>query len=184
MSDSVTQAGKDGGRWPVARQRIELVTEGEMQVAPKPRLRRGILEEELVEHRILGPRHQRRRWSRVAKPPRAERRAERDNSAEAVGAQKRRLPCYRGADVVAGDHRLLSTQSIDETHDVADVMENRILLHFLRTVASPIAAQVGGHRTEPRFRQRRELMPPGIPALGKAMAEDDERTFTLLGHVQ
>jgi hypothetical protein len=116
--------------------------------------------------------------------PRAERRAERDNSAEAVGAQKRCLPCYRGADVVAGDHRLLSAQSTDETHDVADVMENRILLHFLRTVASPIAAQVECHSTEPRLRQRRELMPPGIPALGKAVAEDDERTFTLLGHVQ
>src|SRR5262249_37774512 len=32
--------------------------------------------------------------------------------------------------------------------------------------------------------QRRELMPPGIPALGKAVAEDDERAFTLLGDVQ
>src|SRR6202023_3066351 len=102
------------GRRPVARQRVELVTEGETQVAPEPRLRRGILEEELVEHRILGLRHERRRWPRVAKPPRAERRAERDNSAEAVGAQKRRLPCYRGADVVAGDPRLLGHESIDE----------------------------------------------------------------------
>jgi hypothetical protein len=27
-------------------------------------------------------------------------------------------------------------------------------------------------------------MPPGIPALGKAVAEDDERSFTLLGDVQ
>src|SRR6202022_3862051 len=158
--------------WPVARQRVELVTEGETQVALERRLRRGILEEELVEYCILGPRHERRRWPRVAKPPRAERRAERDNSAEAVGAQKRRLPCYRGADVVAGDHRLLGTQSVDETHDVADVMENRILLHLLRTVASPIAAQVWCCRTEPSLRQRPELMPPGIPAFGKAVAED------------
>jgi hypothetical protein len=116
--------------------------------------------------------------------PRAERRAERNNSAEAVGPQKRRLPCYRGADVVAGDHRLLGAQSIDETHDVADVIENRILLHPLRTVALPIAAQVGGHGTEAGLRQRRELMPPGIPTLGKAVAEDDERAFTLLGYVQ
>src|SRR6202011_4591646 len=147
-------------------------------------LRRGILEEELVEHRILGLRHERRRWPRVAKPPRAERRAERDNSAEAVGAQKCRLPCDRGADVMAGDHRLLGTESIDETHDVADVIENRILLHLLRTVAPPIAAQVGGHRPESSLRQRAELMPPGIPAFGKAVAEDDERAFTLLGHMQ
>ena len=78
--------------------------------------------------------------ARVAKPARAERRAERNNSAEAVGAQKRRLPCYRGADVVACDHCLLGTQSVDETHNVADVIENRIVLHILRTVALPIAA--------------------------------------------
>ena len=120
----------------------------------------------------------------LAEPPRPERRAERDDGTETVGAQKRRLPCDRGADVVAGDHRLPGTQSVDETDDVADVMENRIFLHLLRTVAAPIAAQVGGHRAEPGLRQRPELMPPGIPALGKAVAEDDERTFTLLGHVQ
>src|SRR5229473_116778 len=172
------------GRRPVARERVELGTERATHVAPERRLGFGGLKEELVEHRILVPRHERRRRHRAAKRPRPERHAERDNSTETVGAQKRRLPCYRGADVVAGDHRLLGTQSVDETHDVADVMENRILLHLLRTVASPIAAQVWCHRTESSFRQRRELMPPGIPAFGKAVAEDDERAFTLLSHVQ
>ena len=96
--------------------------------------------------------------ARVAKPARAERRAERNNSAEAVGAQKRRLPCYRGADVVARDHCLFGTERIDETHDVADVVEDRILLHLVGTIALPIAAQVGGHSTEPGLRQRLELM--------------------------
>jgi hypothetical protein len=85
---------------------------------------------------------------------------------------------------MAGDHRLLSTERIDEAHDVADVIENRIFLHALRTVASPIATQVGSHRTESSLCQRRELMAPGIPAFGKAVAEDDERAFTLLGHMQ
>jgi hypothetical protein len=85
---------------------------------------------------------------------------------------------------VAGDYRPLRTQSVDETHDVADVIEDRIRLDCLRTIASPIATQVGCHSTEPRIRQRLELMPPGIPALGKAVAEDDQRAFTLLGHVQ
>jgi hypothetical protein len=84
---------------------------------------------------------------------------------------------------VVGDHCLLRTQSVDETHDVVDVVENRILLHLLRTVAPPIAAQVRRHHTEPSLRQCRELMPPGIPALRKAMAEDNERAFTLLGRV-
>jgi hypothetical protein len=85
---------------------------------------------------------------------------------------------------MAGDHRPLGAQSIDETHDVADIMENRILLQFLRTIASSIAAQVGGYCTESSLRQRPQLMPPRIPALGKAVAEDDERAFTQLGHVQ
>jgi hypothetical protein len=46
--------------------------------------------------------------------PRPERRVERYNSTEKVGAQKRRLPSYRGADVMAGDCRLLGAQSVDE----------------------------------------------------------------------
>ena len=168
-TDSVTQAGKDDGSVrtalfrgiitakPSSRGRrlstetVELGTEEETQSRPSPASAAGILEEELVEHRILGPRHERRRWPLVAKPPRAEWRAERDNGAEAVGTQKRRLPCYRGADVVAGDHRLLGTQSVDQTHDVADVMKDRIFLRLLRTVASAIATQVRGHRTEAAF---------------------------------
>ena len=132
---------------------------------------------------MLVPRHERRWRHQAAKPSRPEWRAERDNSAEAVGAQKRRLPCDRGADVVAGDYRPLRTQSVNETHDVADIIENRILLYLRRTIASPIATQVGSHRTEPGIRQRLKLMPPGIPALGKAVAQDDKRAFSLLGHV-
>ena len=90
---------------------------------------------------------------------------------------RRSAACHAnvGADVVAGDHRLLGAQSVDEAHDVAEVMEQRVLLDLLRTVASPVAAQVGRHRMETRVRQRPELMPPGIPALGKAVAENDER---------
>jgi hypothetical protein len=85
---------------------------------------------------------------------------------------------------VAGDHRRPGTQGVDEPHDVAEVMEQRVLLDALGTVASPIAAQVGRYRMETGLRQRPELMPPGIPALGKTVAEDDERPAALLGHVQ
>jgi hypothetical protein len=87
-----------------------------------------------------------------AERPRPERHAERDDRTKAIGAQKRGLPCDRGADVMAGEHRRPGTQGIDETHDVADVMEQRVLLHALGTVASPIAAQVRRHRTETRLR--------------------------------
>jgi hypothetical protein len=37
---------------------------------------------------------------------------------------------------------------------------------------------------ETGLRQRPKLMPPGVPAFGKAVAEDDERAFALLGHMQ
>src|SRR5262249_4424789 len=103
---------------------------------------------------------------------------------EAVGAQQCCLPSHRRPHVVASDYRLFGTESVDQTHYVADVMEQGVFLHLLRTVASPIAAQVGCHRTEPSLRQGPELMPPGIPALGNAMAEEYERAFTLLGDVQ
>ena len=85
---------------------------------------------------------------------------------------------------MAGDHRLLSTQSVDETHDVTDIIENRILLDVFRTFTSPVAAQVGSDHVESGLCQRRELMPPRIPAFGKTVAQDNERAFTLLGHVQ
>src|SRR5207302_9947672 len=171
------------GRRTVARERVELGTDRLTHVAAERRFGLGGPEVELVEDRILVLRHERRRRDGGAEPPFPEWHAERDDSTEEIRAQNRRLPSYRSPGVVTGAHRLLSAQGADETHNIADVMDNRILLHLFGTVASPIAAQVGGHRAEPSLRQRPKLMSPGIPALGKAVAEDDERAFTLFGHV-
>src|SRR5215467_2617453 len=84
---------------------------------------------------------------------------------------------------MAGDYRLFDTISVEQTHDVADVMEHGVFLDFLGTVASARATQVGRHCAEPCLRECPELMPPGIPALGKAVAEDDEGARALFGHV-
>jgi Superinfection immunity protein len=83
--------------------------------------------------------------------------------------------------VVAGDHRLLNSQSVEQTHDIANVMEYGVLLHLLRSVASAIAMEVGRHRAEPALRERPKLMPPRIPALGKAVAEDDRAATDMSG---
>jgi len=61
---------------------------------------------------------------------------------------------------VADDYRLLSRQSVDETHDVTDIIENRIFLYVFRTFASPVAAQIGSDRVKSGLCQRRELMAP------------------------
>jgi hypothetical protein len=63
-------------------------------------------------------------------------------------------------------------------------MQDRVFLEFLRAIAAPIAAQVGRYGAEAGLRQSAELMAPGIPAFGEAVAKDDERTFALFGHVQ
>ena len=94
-------------------------------------------------------------------------------------AQQRSLPSHRHH-VVAGDHSLFRAQSVDETHDVADVMEHRILLHLLRTVASPMCARPGPPLPE-RPSPAPETGAAGAIALGKAVARDDEQAFTLLG---
>jgi pimeloyl-ACP methyl ester carboxylesterase len=66
-------------------------------------------------------------------------------------------------------HRMIETNGI-RLH-VAEQGEGPLVIlchgfpecwYLLRTVASPIAAQVWRHRTESSIRQRRELMPPGI----------------------
>ena len=59
----------------------------------------------------------------------------------------------------------------------------RVLVDRLGAVRPAIAAHVGRHGVEPSFGQRHELMPPRIPKLRKAVAQQDERTLALLGQV-
>ena len=82
-----------------------------------------------------------------------------------------------------GDDRLFFTERVEEADDIAGQMKQRVLVDRLRPVGLAIAAHIGRHRVEPGRRQRGQLMPPGVPALGKTVAHDDERAFTLLGDV-
>ena len=48
---------------------------------------------------------------------------------------------------------------------------------------SAVAAHVGRDGAEAGLGERAELMPPGVPGLGEAVAEDDERALAPLRHV-
>jgi hypothetical protein len=87
---------------------------------------------------------------------RPERHAQTDHRPEAVGAQLRRMPRHRRAPVVPGNYRLVG-----------------IAVDLLRHIGQPVAAHIGRERIEAGRRQRTQLMPPGIPAFGKAVAQHD-----------
>jgi len=75
------------------------------------------LEVQLVKDGVVGLRHDR---GRADPSPRVERHAQPNHAAEAVGAQKSGVPRHRRAPIVAGDHRPLGTQSVEEAYHVAD----------------------------------------------------------------
>src|SRR5581483_6663798 len=164
-------------------ERVELGAEYAAHVLFERRLNLGRLEEELVEHRVLVLGHQRRRRHRAAKRPRPERRTESNHAPETIRAQQCGLPGDRRADVVAGNDRLLDTECVEQADDVADEMQHGVFLDTLGAIAAAIAAQVERYRAESGLGECAKLMPPGIPALGKAVAENDERALALFRHV-
>ena len=93
------------------------------------------------------------------------------------------MPGDGRAPVVAGDHRRFRTQGVEQTHHVADEVQERVLVDGLGPVGLPVPAHVGRHRVEAGLRKRRQLMPPGIPGLREAVAENDQRARPLLGDV-
>jgi hypothetical protein len=138
------------------------------------------LEIELVEDGIVGLRHDR---GRPLQPTRCIGHAEADHAAKAVGAHQRGTPRHRCAPIVAGDDRLLGAERIEQPDHVADQVEERVLVDRLRPVGPAVTAHVGGHGMEPRLGECRELMAPGIPGFGKAVAQEDERPRTGFGEV-
>ena len=69
----------------------------------------------------------------------------------------------------------LGAQGVEQTHHVADQMEERVLVDRLRPIGPAVAAHVGRHGAESGLGERAELMAPGIPGFGKTVAEQDQR---------
>jgi hypothetical protein len=84
---------------------------------------------------------------------------------------------------VPGDDRLLLAERVDKAENIADQVQQRVLVDRLGTVGPAITAHVGRHGVKSSRRQGGELMAPGVPALGKAVTQHDQRTLALLRQV-
>jgi hypothetical protein len=62
-------------------------------------------------------------------------------------------------------------------------MKERVLVDRLWTIGPAVAAHVWGYGMEPGLGERRQLVPPGVPGFGKTVAQDDQGTRPLFGHV-
>jgi hypothetical protein len=62
-------------------------------------------------------------------------------------------------------------------------MEERVLIDLTRLVGATIAAQIRRDGVETSLGQGCKLMPPGIPAFGKSVAEHNQRTRARFGQV-
>ena len=94
------------------------------------------------------------------------------------------MPGDRRAPIVAGDDRLLGSERIEQAHHVADQMKERVLIGRCRLVRLAVAAHVRRDSVEAGGRQSGKLMAPRVPGFGKAVAQNDERPFALLGKMQ
>jgi hypothetical protein len=63
-------------------------------------------------------------------------------------------------------------------------MPDVVVLDRRRLVALAVPAKIRGDRAVSRLGQRRKLMPPGIPGLGKAVEQQNQRALAHLGDPQ
>jgi hypothetical protein len=83
------------------------------------------------------------------------------------------------------DHdRVLRLQRIQEADEIADQMEDGVLIDRLRLVALAVAAHVRGDHMEAGRGERIDLVTPGIPAFRKAVAQQHRRALALLDDIQ
>jgi hypothetical protein len=85
---------------------------------------------------------------------------------------------------VSSDYRLLNAERIKEPHYIADEMQQGVLIDRLRPVGMTIAAHVNRDSMESSRRQRGKLMPPRVPRLWKAVAQDDQRSLALFNEME
>jgi hypothetical protein len=94
------------------------------------------------------------------------------------------VPCHRRAPIVPRDHGLSGAKRVEESHHVTDEMQQGVLVDRLRPAGPTVTAHVGSDGVESGRGQRRELVAPRIPAVRKAVAQDDQRPFPLLSNVE
>jgi hypothetical protein len=93
------------------------------------------------------------------------------------------MPGESSTPVVTDKNRPLFTEYVQHADQVANEMEKRIDFDIIGLVGLAISAQVGGDDAVAGLAQRGELVPPGIPQLREAVAEEHEGASPLLGDV-
>ncbi len=94
------------------------------------------------------------------------------------------MPCHGRTPIVPGNHRSFGAERVKESHHIANEMKQGVLVDRFRSVGSTVTSHIGRDGVESGCRQRRELVTPRVPALRKAVAQDDERPFPLFGKVE
>ena len=100
---------------------------------------------------------------------------------EEIGPPQRSMPGDRRAPVVTDDHGLGLAERLDQLDHVADQVEQRVGVDRLGRLGAAVAAHVGRDAAEAGGADRLELMPPRVPALRPAMAEQHQRAAAGLG---
>jgi hypothetical protein len=97
---------------------------------------------------------------------------------------EREMPGHVRAPIVAHEDRALLAEVVEEPEHVVAERENVVRLDLARHRAPAVPAHVGGDRAVARRRQHGQLVPPGIPELGEAVAEDHGAALALLGDME
>ena len=84
------------------------------------------------------------------------------------------------APVVSDDDGFLLVEGAHQADDVADEMKLRIGLDPGGRIGAAVAALVRRNDAIALFRECRDLVPPGVPGLRKAVAEDHQRAVSSL----
>ena len=102
--------------------------------------------------------------------------AQRDDGGEALRVQQSAMPGYRRAPVVADDDGLLDAEGVQNADRIGGQVAHGVASTALRRIRAAVSAHVGRDGVEAGGGQRGKLLSPGIPELGEAVQEQDERS--------
>ncbi len=104
-----------------------------------------------------------------------------DEAVHAAGSEGGEHPGQAGAPVVADYMGRADVLLGEDRHDIPGQPGHRVGLDRLGLVGAPVAAQVGDDDLEPGPGERRHLVPPQAPGVGKAVQQHDRAP--LAGHL-
>src|ERR1700686_1361533 len=81
-------------------------------------------------------------------------------------------PRDEGAPIMSGHAGLRAAEGLDDRGDIFDETIDRVVFHPLGRVAEPIASKIRRHGEVAGFRQRVNLLRPGLGTLGESMQKD------------